>query len=437
MTMPRTPDEALDFFSRLNPSVIKPGLERMRVALEALGHPERRYRSLHVAGTNGKGSTCAFSATVLRAAGHKVGLYTSPHLERVTERIQVDGAEIPRELLGRRILEVLERYPDAAGTPAPLTYFEFGTVVAFWHFAQEAVDIAVLETGLGGRLDATNTVTPLVTAITPISFDHMEYLGNTLGAIAGEKAGILKPGVPVIVSRQEPEALEAITRIAAQVGAPVLLEGRDFTGADAPGGGLSYRGPRWSLEGLSLSLRGPHQRQNAAVALAVLEQLDARGVTVPPDAARTGLASAYWPGRLEELSRRPTVVLDGAHNPGGVAVLLESLDSVYPGRRLHLVFGVVADKDRALMMRALFPRCASVHLTPLDTPRSLAPERYLEEARALCANVRAYASLDEALAGARALVMEDDVLLCAGSLFLVGAARVRLVRSLGAVQQRQ
>ncbi|HYH97639.1 folylpolyglutamate synthase/dihydrofolate synthase family protein [Hyalangium sp.] len=435
MTSPRTPDEALDFLARLNPSVIKPGLGRMRAALDALGHPERRYRSLHVAGTNGKGSTCAFAATALRAAGHRVGLYTSPHLERVTERFQVDGAEISRELLGRRILEILERYPEAAATPAPLTYFEFGTIVAFWHFAQEAVDVAVLETGLGGRLDATNTVLPLVTAITPISFDHMEYLGHTLGAIAGEKAGILKPGVPVVVSRQEPEALQAIARVAAEVGAPLLLEGRDFAGEARPEGGLAYQGPRWRLDGLSLSLRGPHQLQNAAVALAALEQLDARGVTVPIEAARMGVSSARWPGRLEEVSRQPTVVLDGAHNPGGVAVLLASLEALYPGQRVHAVFGVVADKDRAPMMRALFPRCASVHLTPLDTPRSLAPERYLEEASALCSDVRAYASLDEALAGARALAMKGDVILCAGSLFLVGATRARFVGNLGAVQQ--
>lgn len=424
----------MDFFSRLNPSVIKPGLERMHVALEALGHPERRYRSLHVAGTNGKGSTCAFASTALRAAGHRVGLYTSPHLERVTERFQVNGAEISRELLGRRILEILERYPEAAGTPAPLTYFEFCTVIAFWHFAQEAVDFAVLETGLGGRLDATNTVSPLVTAITPISFDHMEYLGHTLGAIAGEKAGILKPGVPVVVSRQEPEALDAITRVAGQVGAPLLLEGRDFALEPLPDGGLSYQGPRWSLHGLSLSLRGPHQRQNAALALAALEQLDARGVPVPAEAASAGVSSARWPGRLEEVSRQPAVVLDGAHNPGGVAVLLASLDSLYPGRRIHAVFGVVADKDRAPMMRALFPRCASVHLTPLDTPRSLAPERYLDEARALCVDVRAYAGLDDALAGAKALAMEGDVILCTGSLFLVGATRARLSGNLGAMQ---
>ncbi|HVG62720.1 MAG TPA: folylpolyglutamate synthase/dihydrofolate synthase family protein [Hyalangium sp.] len=437
MTLPRTPDEALEFLARLNPSVIKPGLERMFVALEALGHPQRRYCSLHVAGTNGKGSTCAFAATALRAAGHRVGLFTSPHLERVTERFQIDGSEISRELLGRRILEVLARYPQAADTPAPLTYFEFGTAVAFWHFAQEGVAVAVLETGLGGRLDATNTVAPLVTAITPISFDHMEYLGYTLGAIASEKAGILKRGVPVVVSRQEPEALANIARVADEVGAPMLLEGRDFTLEQAAGGALVYRGVKWSLDGLTLSLRGAHQRQNASMALAALEQLEARGLTVPTQAAKAGLASARWPGRLEEVSRQPIVLLDGAHNTGGVAVLLASLDELYPGRRIHAVFGVVADKDRAPMMRALFPRCASVHLTPLETPRSLAPERYLEEARALCADVRAHANLDDALASAQALAMEGDVVLCTGSLYLVGAARARFSTNLGAMQQRQ
>ncbi len=437
MPPPRTPEEAREFLARLNPSVIKPGLEPMLRALEALGHPERCYRVLHVAGTNGKGSTCAFATAALRAAGHRVGLYSSPHLVRVNERFQVDGADIADEVLGRRVLEVLEHFPEAAGTPAPLTYFEFGTAVALWHFAQESVDVAVLETGLGGRLDATNTVAPLVTALTPISFDHMEYLGHTLGAIAGEKAGILKPRVPAVVSRQEPAALEAIARTAEATGAPLLLEGRDFALEARSGNGLSWRGARWSLEGLSLSLRGPHQRQNAAVALAALEQLDAQGLSVPLEAARAGLLQARWPGRLEEVARQPTVVLDGAHNPSGVAALIASLDALYPGRRLHLVFGVVADKDRAQMMRALFPRCASVHLTPLDTPRSLPPERYLEEARALCAEVRAHAGLGEALAGASARATEGDVILCAGSLFLVGAARAWWSGNLGAVRQQQ
>ncbi|MBZ4415576.1 folylpolyglutamate synthase/dihydrofolate synthase family protein [Myxococcus sp. RHSTA-1-4] len=433
MSAPRTPQEALAFLAKLNPSGIKLGLERVREALAALGHPERRYPALHVAGTNGKGSTCAFTAAALQAAGHRVGLYTSPHLVRVNERIRVDGADISDEDFGRAILDVLERYPSAVSEP--MTYFEFGTVVALWHFARVGVDVAVLETGLGGRLDATTAASPVVTAITPVSFDHMEYLGHTLEAIAGEKAGILKPGVPCVVARQEPEALEAIVRKAGEVGAPLWVEGRDFAMEVRPDGGLSYRGASWSLDGLTLALRGPHQRQNAAVALASLEALHARGILVSPEAARAGLASARWPGRLEEVGGQPPILLDGAHNPAGVEVLLASLSTLYPGRRVHLVFGVVGDKDRGPMMRALFPRCTSVQLTPLDTPRSLAPAAYLDEARALCADVSAWSDVDSALAAARRHAGPDDVVLCTGSLFLVGMVKACLVRNLGAMHQ--
>ncbi|MFP2927274.1 bifunctional folylpolyglutamate synthase/dihydrofolate synthase [Pyxidicoccus sp. 3LG] len=424
MSAPRTPQEALAFLAKLNPSGIKLGLERVREALAALGHPESRYRVLHVAGTNGKGSTCAFTATALQVAGHHVGLYTSPHLVSVNERIRVDGEDISDEDFGRAILDVLERYPSAV--TEPMTYFEFGTVVALWHFARVGVDVVVLETGLGGRLDATTASSPVVTAITPVSFDHMEYLGHTLAAIAGEKAGILKPGVPCVVARQEPEALEAIARKAGELAVPLWEEGRDFSLQSAPDGSLSYRGPSWSLDGLTLALRGPHQRQNAAVALACLEALHAHGVPVTPEAGRTGLATARWPGRLEEVGASPPVLLDGAHNPAGVDVLRASLRALYPGRRLHLVFGVVGDKDRGPMMRALFPDCTSVQLTPLDTPRSLAPESYLDEARTLCPDVAAWSDLDSALDAARRRAGPDDVVLCTGSLFLVGMVKARL-----------
>lgn len=426
---PRTPAEALQLLEQLAPSTIRMGLERVQAVLAQLGHPERRYPALHVAGTNGKGSTCAFAASALRAAGHRVGLYTSPHLVRFNERIQVDGEDIPDALLGQRILEVLERAPDAARA---LTYFEFATVVAYWHFAAEALDVAVLETGLGGRLDATNTARPLVTAITPVSFDHQALLGDTLGAIAGEKAGILKPGVPAVCARQAPEALAAIEAQAARVGAPLLLEGRDFA-LEPEGAGeraLHYRSRLGHLEALSLGLRGAHQEQNAAVALAALEQLSQRGLGVSARAARQGLARARWPGRLEELRGRgdqAPVLLDGAHNPAGVQVLLAALEREYAGRRVHAVFGVVADKDLDAMARALFPRLASLHLSPLDTPRSLPPERYLGLARSLCGRVSAHASLEAALASAAGACAPGDVLLCTGSLFLVGAVRARLL----------
>ncbi|WP_199728718.1 folylpolyglutamate synthase/dihydrofolate synthase family protein [Corallococcus sp. CA053C] len=437
MDAPSTPEEALRFFQALNPSGIKLGLERVKDALAALDHPERDYPALHVAGTNGKGSTCAFVASALQAAGHRVGLYTSPHLVRVNERIRVAGDDIPDDVFGQRILEVLERYPSALSDP--MTYFEFGTVVALWHFSRERVDVAVLETGLGGRLDATSAANPVVTCVTPVSFDHMEYLGHTLREIAGEKAGIFKPSVPVVLSRQDPEALDMLLLRAEQLGVPVRLEGRDFEFDVRDTGRLAYQGLAWTLEDLTLSLRGPYQRQNAAVALACLEELQARGVAVTPEAARVGLATARWPGRLEEVATRPSVVVDGAHNPAGVAVLLEALRALYAGRPLHLVFGVVADKDRGPMMRALFPLAASVHLTPLDTSRSLAPERYADEARALCSRVVVHGALEEALAAARvdAESTADGLVLCTGSLFLVGAVKRLLARNLGAMQHRQ
>lgn len=429
--------EAVQFLSSLPPSTIKLGLERIREALDALAHPEAAYPAVHVAGTNGKGSTCAFTAACLHQQGLKVGLYTSPHLVRINERIQVAGQPIPDDLLGQRVLEVLDRYPRRAERPFPLTYFELGTLVALWHFQQERVDVAVLETGLGGRLDATNCARPAVTAITPISFDHMDLLGHTLDAIAREKAGICKPGVPCVVSRQPDEALRAIQDAAAAAGAPLWLEGRDFelTAGVGRSAGLRYRGRAWALDELQLSLRGAHQIQNAAVALACLEALATgeRGVLVSETAARAGLRTARWPGRLEEISSGsasdpgPPLVLDGAHNPGAMEALCAALDALYPGRRLHAVFGVLADKDLTPMAERLFPRCASLHLCPLPSPRSLHPSAYAARARALCPRVQEHVSVEDALAGARAQAGTEDVLLATGSLVLVGAVRALTV----------
>jgi len=395
-----TPAEAVAFLQSLPASTIKLGLERIHEALEDLGHPERALPALHVAGTNGKGSTCAFAARALEVSGKKVGLYTSPHLVRFNERIQVNGQPIDDATLGARVLEVLARYRRRDERPFPLTFFELGTLAALRHFAEERVEVAVLETGLGGRLDATNCCRPVVTAITPISFDHMEWLGHTLEAIAGEKAGILKPGVPCVAAEQAPEAMRVIEATAKAVGAPLRV--------------VHPLEPQ-----VALSLRGPHQRQNAAVALACLEVLG-----VSREAALEGLRTARWPGRLEELQigGRP-VLLDGAHNAAGAQALAAALESLYPGRKVHAVFSVLADKDLEGMARALFPRCASLHLCPLPSPRSLAPASYAERARALCPDVRAYPGAREALAGASQLAAAGDMVLVAGSLVLVGEVR--------------
>ncbi len=431
-----TQAEALVFFEGLAPSGVRLGLDRVHVALRALKNPERDFPALHVAGTNGKGSTCAFVASCLAAQGYKVGLYTSPHLERVNERIRINGEEISDALLGQRILEVLERYPEAALVPAPLTYFEFGTIVALWHFAREKVDVAVLETGLGGRLDATTAARPVVTAITPVSFDHMDYLGHTLAAIAAEKAGVIKPGVPVVSARQPPEVLAVLERVAREQGAPFKLEGRDFRLEPEEGEVAKtfvYRGMRTAVPKLWPGLRGAHQVQNAAVALACMELLENRGLKISQENVRAGLAAAEWPGRLESFEGTPTVILDGAHNPHGVEALRRSLDELYPGRKVHLVFGVLGDKDHRPMLRTLLPRCTSAHLTPVPSPRTLAPERYADEVRALCPEVDLYGSPGEALTGARMRAEPGDLVVGAGSLFLVGVLRTLV---LGAARHR-
>jgi dihydrofolate synthase/folylpolyglutamate synthase len=408
-----TPTQGLLHLASLPPSNIKMGLERVRLALDLLGNPERRVPALHVAGTNGKGSTCAVAAECLQQR-YRVGLYTSPHLVRVNERFRVDGVDVTDEVLGRRVAEVVEVLGEAHG----LTFFELGTIVAFWHFAQEQVELAVLETGLGGRLDATNACAPLVTCVTPISLDHQEYLGTTLGAIAAEKAGIVKPGTPLVISAQVPEVM-AVLRAASP---ELSVEGTDFRVEDS-----TFIGGRWRIDGLCSPLRGPHQRQNLAVALACLEALEARGFPLSSDEVRAGVAVTHWPGRLEEVAGPPMIVLDGAHNPAGVAALMQALDVVYPGRPVQLVFGVFADKDSEPMMGALFPRCAVLHLTPLDNVRSRAPAGYEPLARALCSSVMVHGSAKAALTAARASCPAEGLVLVTGSLFLVGQVRALLL----------
>jgi dihydrofolate synthase/folylpolyglutamate synthase len=294
MDAPRTPQQGLDFLASRSPSTVVLGLDRMHEALEELGHPELRLRSVQVGGTNGKGSTCAFLDSVLRAAGHTVGMYTSPHLVRVNERIQVNGLPIDDETLGTRIVEVLLKSPAAMEA----TYFELGTLVALEHFARQNVEVVVLEVGLGGRLDATTAARPRLTALARVGMDHMEFLGDTLQAIAKEKAAILRKGVPAVVAEQRPEALSVIETCAGWVGAPLLVEGRDFS-LDGLG---RYRGPEVSLDGLALGLHGGHQHHNAAVAVTCAHVLERQGVAVGAEAIRTGLQRTRWPGRLEQVS---------------------------------------------------------------------------------------------------------------------------------------
>ncbi|HYG66995.1 MAG TPA: cyanophycin synthetase [Anaeromyxobacteraceae bacterium] len=395
------------YLATLQPLSMRFGLERMERALAALGHPEWRAPVLLVGGTNGKGSTCAMSAAALRAAGHRAGLYTSPHLVRFNERIAVDGREIEDAALADALAEVRRACPwhDAGAPEERLTYFEAATLAAIVHFARARVDVAVLEVGLGGRFDATNAVSPAVTAVARIGLDHVELLGGTLDAIAREKAGIFRPGVPAVShGHQPPEALAALREEASRRGAPLEV---------AP---AAWDGP--------IGLAGPHQRGNAGLAAAALARLDAAGVAVPPAAIAAGIAGARWPGRLETIGG---VLLDGAHNPDGAAALAAALPALHPGRPVELVFGVLGDKDAAGMLAALAPAVRRLHLVRPPTPRA----RPVDSTAALAAAAGIPADvhgddLAGAIACARRAAGEGGVAAVAGSLYVVGAARALL-----------
>jgi dihydrofolate synthase/folylpolyglutamate synthase len=395
-------------------------LERMRAAVAHAGHPEARWPALHVAGTNGKGSTAAMLDAVLTAAGSRTGLYTSPHLVDFTERMRVGGRTIPRDEVVSRVAE-LRRVLEPAGVR--LTHFEFATLVAFEWFARVGVDVGVVEVGLGGRLDATNLVSPLVTAITSIGRDHEEYLGHDLASIAAEKAGILKPGVPVVLGRLPDEAEAVIRARAAEVGAPVIAAGVD-AGLETRPDGLVFRGPGVVWDGLRLGLPGAFQRDNATVALAVLALVRER-FALTPAGVRAGLAAARWPGRLAVVRERPLVLLDGAHNPDGAATLARELPGVVGERRLTLVFAVMADKDWRGILAPLVPRAARAVITRVGR-RAADPATVAAELRpSLPVEV-----IEDPRAAIRAAVegaAPDEAVVVAGSLFLVGEAYATLL----------
>lgn len=385
-------------------------LERVHAALAALGEPQRSFPSVLIAGTNGKGSTCAMVHAVLGAAGHRVGLYTSPHLVEFTERIRVDDAEIGREDVVRSV-ERIRAAVDVAGSG--LTFFEVTTVLALWWFAECRVDVAVLEVGLGGRLDATNVVEPLVSAVTSIGFDHEEYLGGTLDAIAREKAGVMRRGRVTVLGAELPaEAHAALLEEGARRGA-ILVEGRLHEAAEA------------------VALDGPHMQRNAAVACGVLEALGdvEPRLPVPPEAIARGLARVRWPGRLAVVHEAPRVVLDGAHNVDGARALCAALPAVVGPRPVRLLFSALRDKRWREMASILAPVACEVVVSEVGGKRGLGAD---ELASAFPATpVRAIADPASALAR---LIAEDrsTPIVVAGSLFLVGMVYAELMRQTGA-----
>jgi len=399
------------------------GLERMTALLEALGRPHRAGRFIHVAGTNGKGSVCVMIESGLRAAGLRAGLYTSPHLAEPTERVRIGGRPVSAELFGAAFQQVhqaaeglvrdgrLEHHP---------TYFETVTAMAFVLFREQAVKTAVLEVGLGGRLDATNVVAPQLCVITSIDFDHESYLGKSLEAITAEKAGILKPGVPAVFAEQRPEVAATLKCAAAAAGIEPVWSSRwrvEELALYPEGSRFLAAGPRQIR--LECPLAGEHQVANAVTALTALDCLG-----VPDEFIRDGIRQARWPGRLERVGREPEIILDGAHNPAGARAVAAYLERFCAGRRVWLVYGAMRDKAVAEMSAILFPLAREVILTAPDQARAVRPELIREMVSH--PRLRIAPRVADALAAAREAAPED-VVLVTGSLFLVGEARALLV----------
>ncbi len=409
-----TYDEAIQWLYDLRLFGLKFGLENTRRLAELAGNPHEGLRFIHVAGTNGKGSTCAMLESVYRAAGLRVGLFTSPHLVNFSERIQVNRNPISAAEVVRQVEQARESVKLFPPDHSP-TFFEAVTVMALRHFAAERVDLVIWETGLGGRLDATNIVTPLVSVITNVQFDHQPWLGDTLAKIAAEKAGIIKAGVPVVTGPSDAEAMEVIRETARRLHAPL----RELVPGD-------YSRP--PLDHLRLPLLGEHQRATAALALGAIECAMDR-VPATLQAVEEGLKNVDWPGRLQVIrtAEGRLTLLDGAHNPDGVASLRVALQSHFAGERPAFILGVMKDKDWPAMCRMLAPLARAIYVTPVASSRSAAPEELQAECLASQPDVPIYScgSLAEALR----LTELEPLRVITGSLYLVGEALERLAPS--------
>jgi len=417
------PEEIL---SRLETLGIKLGLERSRTLLAAMGDPQHRFPSVLVAGTNGKGSTSALLAAMAQAAGYRTGLYTSPHLENVEERLRIDGRSIEPGRFAELLAELIDLAEREMGSPP--TYFEAVTLAAFRWFAEEEVDLAVVEVGLGGRLDATNLADPILSVITPIGFDHQEFLGTTLASIAREKAGILRSGRPAVVWIEEPEAMESVREVAAAIGAQLHFAPEEVTIEETVFKGWEGQRVRLSTPilhyDLQLALLGEHQAKNLGLAVRATEMLASLGFDqIGKKAITEGAATCRWPGRLEaiELKDGRRVLLDAAHNPFGAAVLAEFL--YHLGRPVDLIFGVLADKDYAEMLGLLAPPARRIVLTTPASPRAKDPE---ELAALLGDREGVLVEPDPLQALDKALALGGEVLVVCGSIYLIGEIRKKL-----------
>jgi dihydrofolate synthase/folylpolyglutamate synthase len=411
--------ETLDYLYGLEKFGILFGLDNVRWILSLIGNPQDSFRTVHIAGTNGKGSVASMVSTTLRVAGYRTGAYTSPHLISFTERITVDGEPVPEgEVV--RLTRLIKARIDEEDKDRSFTFFDFTTALAFEYFKDQGVEVAVVEVGLGGRLDSTNVVQPLVSVITNVEFDHQDYLGTTIEEIAREKAGVIKENVPVVTGAKG--AALAIIRDAAAGRADLYVQGEAFAFMKKGEHTMSYEGIGASFDALSVNLRGDHQLFNASLAVCTLELLAARGFVIDEKVIRQGLSTTLWPGRLElipEAPGKPAVLLDGAHNPDGARTLAAFLRTHFPDRKKVLLFGVMKDKDFRGMLFELLPVVQRVILTKPEIARAALP-----------ADIAAYApgaevtdSVRDGIDKAFEAADERDLVVIAGSFYTVGEAK--------------
>ncbi|TSA13892.1 MAG: bifunctional folylpolyglutamate synthase/dihydrofolate synthase [Deltaproteobacteria bacterium] len=412
--------EAVDYVTSLEFFGIKLGLKNITTLLAALGNPHRQFKSVHIAGTNGKGSVGAMLSAIFTEAGYKVGLYTSPHLVSIRERFRINERIISEECFYRLTTEV----KAALAADIPVTYFEFTTAMAFLLFAQEKVDLAIVETGMGGRLDATNVLSPELAVITNIGRDHEAHLGRSLFSITREKAGIIKPGLSLVTGVHQPKLLGIIQQDCLAFDNPIYVFGQHFRIRRVGMNGFSYQGMWRKLTGLEVGLQGQHQLGNAALALAVIELMGSKGLSVDEKVTGEGLKKVNWPGRQEVFDGSPTILIDGAHNPSGVKTLCRALCRDFVYNRLILIWGGMADKDHRAMLKQLAPMARAIIFTKPRNRRAADPDMLsaqlgpLDDGAVYLTN-----QVSEAINKAKMLAEENDLICIAGSLYLVGEAR--------------
>ncbi len=411
-------ESALDALYQLQRFGIKLGLDTITALLSSLGDPHQQFKTVQIAGTNGKGSTAAILASILTAEGHRTGLYMSPHLVDFSERIQVNGLPIPHE----RIEALIDQVNTSCLSTITPTFFEITTAIAFLYFAEVNVEIGVIEVGMGGRFDATNVLDPLVTIITNVELDHQKYLGHTIEAIAEEKCGIIRTDVLTVVGSVSPQALVVIQKTCTERHSPLVRLGVDFQVTETSPGRFDFRSRKRSYSDLQCSLRGHHQIENSACALAAVEWLRDAGMTISEDGLRAGLVSVQWPGRLECIAKHPTVFLDGAHNPAAAAALAKFLaehQRVHSGK-LILVIGMQKDKDMTAFCIPLIPLADTVIFTRSAHAQSASAEALAEQLLDKPQHLVCAASAQEAMITAHNVANREDIICVTGSLLLLG-----------------